>query len=231
MSVKVIVTSGGDSSISTTTVPIGTNVVHTGRDSKSTRFVAKAGNASATMAVTEPGYSPFININTSTQGSTAESTSVSFNFQTNAYRLIFVKLGSDNGYDDNDSLTLTTCKINFVDQPIVYHEETSTWEVIANGDPGKDSQYTVICIFTYDPNKSISSKTYMINLRLSDENGNIITGVRAPLRINHAAGSAYVYWGLSSDDNITNAQATMAQNGNPITTYVMSNTTWAITQV
>lgn len=229
MSVKVIVTSGGSASISTTTVPIRTNIVHSGRNSKSTQFVAKAGNASATMNVVETGIGLYYEVPTSTLESAASNTSSTFSIQTNAYKLKFNKQ-SGASYADNDSLTLTSCKIGNANQSITYNNEESCWEVTMDGDPGKDTLYVLRCTFTYDPNQNISSKTYGVYMRVFDENGNTLSRGTL-LRINHAAGSAYVYWGLSSDDNITNAQATMTQEGNPITTYVMSNTSWAITQV
>lgn len=235
MSVIVVKKSGGSYSISTTTVPIRTNIVHTGRDSKSTRFVAKAGNASATMNVIETGLGLYYQTNNPVIESAASNTSSTFIIQTNAYKLKFYKRGSEYGYDDNDALTLTSCISQIggttsVQQLITYNDTEQCWEVTISGDPGKDVMYILKCTFTYNPNQNISLKTYSVYTEFFDENGNAASR-GASLRIKHAAGSAYVYWGLSSDDNITNAQATMAQNGNPITTYVMSNTSWTISEV
>lgn len=230
MAIKINKTSGGSSSISTTLVPAVASPVHKGRHPKSTRFIAKAGNASATMIFTEPGASLILNTAMNSIDVNANVTQISFDLVTNTYKLKFNKIGSESGYDDNDSLVLTTARLMGVgNQSITSNDEGTQWGVIPDGDPGKDAEYTIRVTFHFNPNTSISSKRYAFNVMAFDENGNYVG--RIPLYINHAAGSAYVYWGLSSDDNITNAQATMTQEGNPITTYVMSNTSWAITQV
>ena len=219
MSVKLDKTSGGSNSISTETVTVSRRSVHYGRISTpQTTWRVTADGASATMIVTEEAYGLWISSVGSSHSIHNSATSFVLNCGTNAYgiRVTF----SENNIN---------ARIDGVYADSVTQTHSNGYAFIS-GDPGANDRFNLMLTFRCDVNKTISARTAKITLAFYASSSDTSPETQE-VTVTQAAGNAYVYWSTTSGQETTAGSATMTQAGTAITTYVMSNTTWTISQV
>lgn len=219
MNLTIDKTSGGSNSITTETVIISRSAINYGRTSTpKTTWRVRAGSVSATMVVTEDPYGIYAEANTDISISN-DDTSFVISGVSNAYA---ISVAGENGVMN---LTHDDLIVNGEPQYI----ENITY--VITGDPGKNGLYEYSIIFHCSKNDSIVARTASITLSfegswLDNDQGSI----EKTINVTQAAGSAYVYWSTTSGEETTTGTATMTKEGTPIYTYIMSNTSWTITQ-
>ena len=225
MSLTIDKTSGGSKNITTEVVTVSRSDIYYGRKNpKTTIYQVTAGEASATMTVTEEAMGWY---NTLTSDVTISNNSTSYivSGYSNAQYIDFNLVGLDNYLNSH----LIKFLVNNVEVEFSKDDTYDFYSITIPNDIGASDKYYWEAHFSCDINTTISSRgiEWECYFNADELDGE---GESGWITITQSAGNAYIYWSLTSGQEDTSAEATMPQDGGVVQTYVMSNTSWTITQ-
>lgn len=224
MSLTIDKTSGGSNNITTEVVTVSRSDLYYGRKNpKTTIYQVTAGEASATMTVTEEAMGWYNTITDSISVSN-DSTSYIASGYSNAQYIEFYIVG-----DNYLNSQLTKFLVNNVEVEFSQFDTPFGYQITIPNDIGASDKYYWEAHFSCDINTTIASREieWELFFNADELDGE---GEGAWVTVTQSAGNAYIYWSLTSGQEDTSAEATMPQNGGQVLTYVMSNTSWTITE-
>lgn len=225
MSLQIDKTSGGSNTITTEVVTVSRSDIYYGRKNpKTTIYQVTAGEASATMTVTEEAIG-FFNTITEDISVSNDSTSYIISGYSNAQSMIFNIL--DTMSSKITKFLVNNEEIEFSESAINNSPTINYYSIEIPNDIGASDRYYYEAHVSCDVNTTITSRNTYWEI---EYNADELDSEGHEVFVTQSAGNAYIYWSLTSGQEDTSAEATIPMHGGQVSTYVMSNTSWTITE-